>query len=150
MFRPPIFPLTFCLIFSSALTAAEIQLSPSGPISTPQAARDAARKAGKPARIIVADGIYSITEPITLGPEDAQTTWESAPNANPIISGGKKISGWQKLPNGLWKTDLPEVREGKWYFQQLWINDRRATRARTPNKGFLRMEDHASSVIFPS
>lgn len=31
-------------------------------------------------------------------------------------------------------ADLPEVREGKWYFENLWVNGARATRARTPNE----------------
>ncbi len=130
--------------------AADIQLSPDGPIKTPQAARDAARTAEKPAKIIVAAGTYEITEPITLGPEDSQVTWEAGKDAKPVISGGKRLTDWKLRPDGLWAADIPEVREGKWYFQQLWINGRRATRARHPNKGFFNMLSQASGEIFPS
>jgi len=142
---------SFFLIFLTGFAfAADIQLSPTGPISTPQAARDAARQAPKPVKIIVAGGVYPIAEALALSAEDSQVTWEAAPNAKPVFSGGKTISGWKPVGGGLWKTEIPEVAEGKWYFQQLWINGRRATRARTPNKGFFRMETPASSLIFPS
>jgi len=136
--------------FAASLPAADIRLSPEGPVTSPLAARDAARVAEKPARIIVAAGVYPITDALSLGPEDSQTTWEAAPNAKPVISGGRKIGGWRKNADGIWQADVPEVAEGKWYFEQLWINGRRVTRARTPNKGFFRMEDRASSMIFPS
>lgn len=106
-----------------------------------------ARKAEKPVTIHVTAGHHFITEPIVLGPQDSGISWIGENGA--VISGGKKITGWTKQPDGLWKAEIPEVREGKWYFQQLWIDGRRATRARTPNKGFLRMEDRATSVIFP-
>ncbi len=32
------------------------------------------------------------------------------------------------------------MREGKWYFRSLFVNGRRAQRARTPNDGFFRIE----------
>lgn len=132
--------------FIPILSAAEIPASPGPPFSS---VLETARKAGKPVTIVLGDGIYPLTEPVVLGPQDSGITFQGATSANPILSGGKKITGWQKLPDGLWKADVPEVREGKWYFQQLWINGRRATRARTPNKGFLHMEDRATSAIFP-
>lgn len=149
----PILPshLTFlsaCLF--ATLAQAEIRLSPGGPINTPEAAREAARKTTKPVQIIVEDGIYPLTEPLTLGLEDSGVTWTAAPGAKPVFSGGHPITDWQKLEDDLWKADIPDVRSGKWYFQQLWINGRRATRARTPNKGFLHMLSQASSEIFPA
>jgi hypothetical protein len=57
----------------------------------------------------------------------------------PIISGGRKITGWKEAEFGgkkLWAADVPEVREGKWFFRELWINGRRAVRARHPNHGY--------------
>ncbi len=139
--------LPFILIAAPFLSAGEIHVSPGTPLTD---AMEQARKAPKPVTLILGGGTYPITEAITLGPADSGTTWQAAPGAEPVISGGRRITGWKKLPDGLWQAEVPEVREGKWYFQQLWINGRRATRARTPNKGFLRMDDRASSVIFPS
>jgi hypothetical protein len=37
------------------------------------------------------------------------------------------------VEGNLWKTHLPQVQAGKWYFRQLFANDNRMTRARTPN-----------------
>lgn len=133
------------LALTSASLAADIQLSPSSPISTPQAARDAARKAAKPVRIIVADGTYALTQPLDLGSEDSQTTWEAAPNAKPIFTGGKPITGWVK-DGALWKATLPDK---SWRFEQLWVNGRRATTARTPNKGFFNITEAIGPDVFP-
>jgi len=40
----------------------------------------------------------------------------------------------------LWAADIPEVREGKWYFRELWVNGERRVRARHPNKGYFKIE----------
>ncbi|MEI6232802.1 MAG: right-handed parallel beta-helix repeat-containing protein [Planctomycetota bacterium] len=129
--------------------AVDIQLAPGGPISTPQAARDAARAAAKPARIIVGDGIYVLTEAITLSAEDSQVSWEAAPNAKPVFSGGLVVSGWKQIDGGIWSASLPDVREGKWSFEQLWVNGQRATRARSPNKGFFHIAEATAPNVFP-
>src|SRR2546430_11948741 len=54
-------------------------------------------------------------------------------------SGGRSITGWGKVEGkpGLWQAGIPEVREGKWHFRQLFINGHRKQRARTPNSGYL-------------
>jgi len=137
------------LATSSIALGADIRLSPSGPISTPVAARDAARKAAKPVRIVVDEGAYTITEPVTLSAEDSQVTWEASPGAKPIISGGRAITTWEPTSGGLWKATIPEVKTGKWFFEQLWIDGQRATRARTPNKGFFNITGAVGPDVFP-
>jgi len=141
--------LVLSCAFAGVSLGADIQLSVGGAISTPVAARDAARKEAKPVRILVGSGTYEMAEPLTLTAEDSQVTWEAAEGSKPVFSGGRKITGWKDAGNGLWKAEVPEVKAGTWYFEQLWINGRRAMRARTPNKGFLNMDNHASDVIFP-
>ncbi len=138
---PRILALSLCT--ASLSTAADIHLSPSGPISTPQAARDAARTAPKPARIVVAPGVYPITETLTLGKEDSQVTWTST---NATFTAGKPFTGWKKADSGLWKATLPDK---AWKFEQLWINGRRATLARSPNKGYYHITDAVGSGVFP-
>ena len=117
-----------------------------GPLASLAGARDAIRKlraAGSlkaPIRVIVADGTYRITEPLRLGLEDSGTreapvSFEAAPGARPLISGGVRITGFQPAAEkDLWQAKIPAVAGGKWYFEQLWVNGQRATRARTPNK----------------
>ncbi|MEZ0276762.1 MAG: right-handed parallel beta-helix repeat-containing protein, partial [Roseimicrobium sp.] len=73
-------------------------------------------------------------------------SYEAAPGAKPIISGGRPITGWKQEQDGFWSAEIPEVKAAQWYFQELWINGRRATRARTPNKRYL----HASKPALES
>jgi len=136
------------LLTAGPLSAADILLSPAGPISTPQAARDAARGAPRPARIVVADGTYSLKEPLALTAEDSKTDWVAAPGASPVFSGGERITGWKER-DGLWVASIPEVKAGKRAFEQLWINGRRATRARHPNRGYLHIMTAAPADAFP-
>jgi hypothetical protein len=123
------------LALASLAGAADIELSPSGPLKTPQAALEAARAAKKPVRVLVADGTYAMTGPLTLGPEDSGVTWETAPGAKPVFTGGRELTGWTEVEKGLWKAPIPDK---NWNFEQLWVNGRRAVRARTPNHGYRR------------
>jgi hypothetical protein len=53
------------------------------------------------------------------------------------VSGGRRINGWKEAVlagKQVWATD--EVREGKWFFRELWIDGRRAARTRYPNHGY--------------
>ncbi|MBN1590344.1 MAG: right-handed parallel beta-helix repeat-containing protein [Pirellulales bacterium] len=116
-----------------------------GPVATLTRARDLVRtwkQSGpldEPIRVVLADGTYEINEPFVLAPRDSGTkdcpiSYESAPGANPIISGGRTLGPFVPGEDGLWKTVVPEVAAGKWYFEQLFVDGRRAVRARTPNR----------------
>ncbi len=116
-----------------------------GPKASLAGARDAIRQLksdgslSAPVRVIVAAGTYTLTEAFTLKPQDSGTkecpvTYEAAPGAKPIFSGGRVIKGFERGPDGIWQTHIPEVASGKWYFEQLFVNGRRGVRARTPNK----------------
>ncbi len=113
-----------------------------GPDESLTALRDRARRerasATQPVTIRLAGRTYSITEPLVLGPEDSYTNWEAAPGQTPVVSGGRAITGWRKASfNGgdCWAADVPDVRARKWFFRELWIDGRRATRARRPDAG---------------
>ncbi len=148
--RPPLLVrLSAVLLLAAHAQAAQVSLLPDGEIASPQAARDAARALPKPARIVVADGVYDVAGGLEFGAQDSGVTWEAAPGAKPVFSGGRRIGGWQDAGGGLWRTELPEVRAGRWYFEQLWVNGRRATRARSPNTGFFHGVRHASATTFP-
>ncbi|HUT90919.1 MAG TPA: right-handed parallel beta-helix repeat-containing protein [Thermoguttaceae bacterium] len=151
------------LITSQSATAKDIHVSPAGndvwtgrsgqpnaeltdgPVATLTRARDVIREwktAGpldEPVRVIVADGAYSITGPFALTPQDSGTescpiTYESAPGASPVISGGRIITGFQPAENGIWRAEIPEAAAGKWRFEQLVVDGVRAVRAKTPNR----------------
>ncbi|MBW7990871.1 MAG: right-handed parallel beta-helix repeat-containing protein [Planctomycetes bacterium] len=116
-----------------------------GPVASLAGARDKIRRLKsrgsitEPVRVIVTDGTYTLSEPFILTPQDSGTkefpiSYEAAAGARPVFTGGRVIKGFQRGQNGIWKTHIPEVANGKWYFEQLFVNGHRAVRARTPNK----------------
>jgi hypothetical protein len=116
-----------------------------GPLATLTGARDAIRRwkqHGPPPEAVtvsVASGLYHLTNALELNVEDsgsaeAPVTYAAEPGAHPVFSGGREIRGWTRGTNNLWHARVPEVAAGHWYFEQLWVNGHRATRARTPNK----------------
>jgi len=44
------------------------------------------------------------------------------------------IRGFEPVGGGIWKVKIPEVAAGKWYFEQLIVDGKRAVRAKTPNR----------------
>ncbi|NUQ63536.1 MAG: right-handed parallel beta-helix repeat-containing protein [Pirellulales bacterium] len=90
-------------------------------------------------------GIHRLDRPLVLTPEDSGTaeapvTITAYAGEKPVLSGGRVISGWRKHNGRLWTADVPEAKTGSWCFRQLFVNGRRACRARTPNKGYLHVE----------
>ena len=131
-----------------------------GPLATLAGARDALRKlraGGQPAapvRVLVADGTYPVTGPLDFGPEDGGTaaapvSYEAAAGARPVIMGGMELKDWRPAAGGVWTTQIPAVKAGQWYFEQLWVNGRRATRARTPNKFYFYMRQPLEWAVDP-
>ena len=71
-------------------------------------------------------------------PADAGTAatpilYEAAPDAHPVFIGGSEIKGFHAGADGIWRVKIPEVAEGKWYFEQLFAGGRRMVRAREPD-----------------
>jgi hypothetical protein len=104
-------------------------------------------------------GTYWLTEPLRFTPEDGGTIDKAYHQVfyeghNAVISGGKRISGFAPTGNndGCVVADMPEVKAGKWAFRDLYVNNIRATRARFPNTGFLRVnktgEDRRTKFFF--
>lgn len=90
-------------------------------------------------------GTHRLSEPVTLRPEDSgtaqcPTVYCGLAGQEAVLSGGRVIAGWKKGPGDLWTAEIPEVKAGKWYFRQLFVDGRRAQRARFPNEGYLHVE----------
>src|ERR1035438_986325 len=103
------------LLLASTLAAQTIVVSPAGPVKTLAEARDAARarrRAGSTGNVTIriGDGVYFLAETLVLTPEDSNTTWEAAPGARPLISGGRVISGWKKAQGARWAAGAPGAR----------------------------------------
>jgi len=113
----------------------------------------------KPVKVVIRGGTYFMEKPLVLGCKDSGTPRSGNPwtgfsepkllefcaysGEKVIISGGKRITGWEEgVVNGLkcWKAYLPEVKRGKWSFRQLWVNGQRRERPVLPENGFYRIE----------
>ncbi|MGH7967713.1 MAG: hypothetical protein ACREIC_03190 [Limisphaerales bacterium] len=93
-------------------------------------------------RIVLREGVYYLTEPLVLTPEDSGLVLAAYPNEKPVLSGGRLVTGWEATTvNGraAWVAEIPDVRRGKWAFHELWVNGGRAPPARHPAHGFLRI-----------
>jgi hypothetical protein len=122
-----------------------------GPVATPGKARDLVRtrksRQGGPAgpiRVYLRGGTYFLGQPLTLGPEDSGTqqapiVWSAYQNERPVLSGGRRITGWTKTTvNGreAWTAKLSDG-DGALVFRELWLDGKRLLRARWPHKGTL-------------
>ncbi|MEA3209730.1 MAG: hypothetical protein QOE70_2787 [Chthoniobacter sp.] len=136
------------LLTASTAQALTIDLRPTGTVSSLAAARDAVRQArvsGEkgPVTVRIATGLYPLTEPVVFEPQDSGVSYEAAPGAKPVFNGGRKITGFKVGADGLWTAQV----EPGWKFEALWINGQRATRARTPNDGYLQAVGQPSKPL---
>ena len=94
-----------------------------------------------PATIVLHDDAYTLTGPIVLdaGLVGDGVEIRGGAAAAPLLSGGRAITGWREGPDGVWRTTIAEVRDGSWWFEELFITDTPATRARHPNTGYTRV-----------
>ncbi len=128
-----------------------------GPLASLQGARKAVRclkPLKEPVRVLIAAGTYRLTEPVTFTPDDSGTkatpiSYEAASSAEVVFSGGRPISGFKPAGGGLWSVHIPAVESGTWYFEQLWINGRRAVRARSPNRFYYYMQGKVGNARDP-
>ncbi|NCB08299.1 MAG: right-handed parallel beta-helix repeat-containing protein, partial [Bacteroidia bacterium] len=102
--------------------------------------------------IMVAEGKYFITEPLVFHPEvsgtpGAPVVIKAAEGAAPVFCGGKKIEGFEKVSEQLWRARIPEVAKYGWSFEQLYVNRRRAIRAKSPNSGFYLLKGVSEKVL---
>lgn len=115
-----------------------------GPFATLVGTRDAIRKLKakddlkEPLTVMVRSGKYYLDKTLVLGSEDSGTrdcpiTYTAYPGEHPILSGGRKVTGWKPYKERILRCKLPEAKGGKWKFRQLFFNGQRQIRARYPN-----------------
>jgi hypothetical protein len=92
-------------------------------------------------QVILKEGIYSLNEPVSVSniiasnPTDTLAFIGIATNPNTndgkaVVSGGRRVTGWQDAGNGIYKALLPADVD----FRQLYVNGKMAIRAREPNR----------------
>lgn len=114
----------------------------SRPFATLGQARNAIRQIQKEdtIRIIIREGTYYLSNPLLLKPIDSGTSlgpviWKAAENEQVTISGGKVIdSSWKTDDGKTWFTQLSKDQDTSWVFRQLFVDGKRITRARFPNR----------------
>lgn len=73
------------------------------------------------------EGVYQLNQPITIRPEDNGT--RIVADGKVTISGGVSISGWKK-EGKYYVADVPDFNGRPLEFRQLWVNGKKAVRAR--------------------
>ena len=148
--------------------AQKIYVSPSGsnnntgtienPLADLSAASKKAREyrenvnPGQPIEIIALEGEYLMLQPLILtsddsGTEDYPLILKSEKGSKAVFRGGIKLEGFEKINDQLWRVFVPQVAFYNSYFEQLYVNGRRAIRARTPNEGFYFVKEVTETVV---
>src|SRR5438105_3506305 len=94
------------LLLAGNLVAAEIHVSPTGPIRTLAEAQQQARKTKAP--VIVHAGTYYLPETLVFTAEDTGTEYRAAEGETVVISGGMKLDlKWKPYRDGILQAKTP-------------------------------------------
>ena len=136
---------------SAYASLSDLYITPDSSLAeTIQKAREMKRQ-GKATEVTIhlSAGTYYLNEPLRLRPEDSglrivgatapdvtattrdatATTPDGFPSGQSVISGGIKVTGW-KQQGKLLVADVPDFNGRPIDFRQLWVNGKKATRAR--------------------
>jgi parallel beta-helix repeat protein len=116
-----------------------------GPFASVGRARDAVRQRKArgpltaPVRVLVCGGTYTLQEPLRFGPEDSGTaecpiSYAAYPGEKPVLSGGRRLTGWRRGQGEVWSCSLAELGLGGRRFRQLFYRGERQVIARWPNR----------------
>ncbi len=110
-----------------------------------EAVREAREAAGAAAperiEVLFQGGTYELSKPIVLqsahgGSDTVAVAYRARGRKPPVFTGGRAIEGWTVGKDGVWTVRLPDVREGRWDFAQLFVNGERRFRPRLPKRGY--------------
>ena len=147
-----LFLTAICILCSHWLLAGEIWISPKGSDFNdgtrqfPKATLTSALRQAREWRrtednriqggitIYMEGGTYAFYEPVFIRPEDSgtkesPTIIRSVGDEKVILSGGISIKGWKKQGK-VWVADVPVFNGRPLDFRQLWVNGKKAVRAR--------------------
>ena len=114
------------------------------------------KRSTQPIRVVVRGGTYYLPEPLVFGPEDSGTaeapiTYAAYPGEQVTLSGGRKLNcQWKPYRNGIMQCSLPETRQRRLYFTQLFVDGKRQIRARYPNRDPQNPLVHGKGYINPA
>ena len=115
-----------------------------GPFATLERARREVQNFKKRKRageiiVMLREGTYFLGAPLNFssadsGSEAAPVVYAAYPGEKPVISGGRRVTGWKQVSSGRWVANLDP--NGWHYFEQLFIKNERRYRPRLPKKGY--------------
>lgn len=115
------------------------------PFATIDRARLAVREYSKDKNIVVyiRSGRYYVDNPIVFdefdsGKDGTPITYTAYPGEKPVIVGGKPLTNWERVSEGVYKT-LLDIKDDNFFY--IFENGMRVNEARYPNKGYLLGED---------
>jgi len=130
--------------------------SKSKPFRTLEKARSVVRSENRRMKndivVYLHGGEYPLCDTVVFDQQDSGTNglsiiYRAYPGETPVVTGGQRIKGWKATTNGLYKVSVRSTqplalctasdssRPNQVQFRQLYVNGRRAVRARTPNTG---------------
>ncbi len=104
-------------------------------------------------RVELAEGDFFVDAPVVFTPADsgepgAPIRIVGAGMGRTRIMGAKRLEGFAVRSDGIWSAPIPRDADGvPLWFESLFVNGRRAVRARHPNIGRFTPEDVAQTVI---
>ena len=139
-------PLMTMSVWGGELVVSPDGLTPQGALEKIRAAKLAGSK--EPWIVRVKKGVYALDRsleisPIDSGSPEAPVTWIGE-GEDSVIAGGTPLTGWRDEGNGVWSVPVPKAPNGQSaYFEQLWVDGRRAARARLPDTGYFKIAQPA-------
>lgn len=112
------------------------------PFATIERAQEAVRLVNKDMQsditVYLREGVYCSDKTLVFEPEDSGTNgyyvkYCAYEDEKVKISGGKRVTGWEKYNDKIWKTTYGDGG----YVRQLYVNDRRAKRAQSEKMEFV-------------
>jgi parallel beta-helix repeat protein len=99
--------------------------------------------------VYLRDGVYSVDNTLLFTEEDSglygyNVIYKNYPNEHPVITGSKKITGWEQYQNNIFRANV-----GKgWDFDILYENGSMQTTARYPNKTDNNFEGYNTAIAY--
>jgi hypothetical protein len=129
--------LVLLSVLMPVTAVAQVYVSPKGsdeangsrarPVQTLDHARTLARSGTR--RVLLDDGVYRLTAPLMISPEDSGVSFAALPGAHPVVSGGVQVTGWAQVDakHNLWRAPAPR---GLTNTRQMYVDGRRVQRAK--------------------
>lgn len=98
-----------------------------------------AAKPSEPVTISLGAGTHFLDQTVSLTAADttAPVVFEGAGKGKTVLSGGRRLSDWRTGTDGRsWTVTVPEVTNGTWRIEQLYVNGRRALRPTLPRDSY--------------